>query len=179
MNSTHVTHPTQRGATLIISLLLLMVLTLIGVTAMRTTTLEEKMAGNMRDQNIAFQAAEAALRAGENWLAQQTTEPATHGNCAAAPCDQVWVLNTPNQGDFLDTQWWKATTQAQTYSDATLTDVKTPPQYFVEHYTLIADSLVVGQGPKTGRDIYRITARGTGGTDNAQAILQTTYTRRF
>ena len=44
-------HP-QRGAILIISLIMLLVLTILGVTGMRTTVLEEKMAGNLRDKNI-------------------------------------------------------------------------------------------------------------------------------
>lgn len=61
----------QRGAALATSLILLLMLTLIGVTAMQSTTLEEKMAGNLRSEHLAFQAAEAALRAGEEWL--QTT----------------------------------------------------------------------------------------------------------
>ena len=46
----------QRGAVLIISLIMLLVLTLLGVTSMRTTILEEKMAGNLRDKNTSFQA---------------------------------------------------------------------------------------------------------------------------
>ena len=52
----------QRGATLAVVLIFLVLVTLIGVTAMSTTTLEEKMAGNQKEQNAAFQAAEAALR---------------------------------------------------------------------------------------------------------------------
>lgn len=172
MNSTHIKHPSQRGAILIVSLLLLLVLSLIGVTAVQTTALEEKMAGNMRNQNLAFQAAEAALRAGENWLAQQS-------GCDTNPCEQVWQLNALNGGDFLDSNWWETTSDVQIYDNATLTGIKTAPQYFVEYHSFIPDSLNVGNGPRKGGDIYRITARGTGGTDNAQAILQSTYTRRF
>ncbi len=55
----------QTGAALIISMILLLVMTLIGVTAMQSTVLEEKMAGNFRDRDVAFQAAEAALRYAE------------------------------------------------------------------------------------------------------------------
>lgn len=179
MNSTHIKHPSQRGATLIISLLLLLVLSLIGVTAVQTTALQEKMAGNMRNQNLAFQAAEAALRAGENWIAQQTAEPDPQSSCTTPPCEQVWQLNTLNGGDFLDIQWWKTTSDVQIYGGATLSEVKTPPRYFIEEYSFIPDSLVVDPEPKTGKYIYRITARGTGGTDNAQAILQTTYARQY
>ena len=55
----------QNGAVLIVSLIMLLLLTLIGVTAMQTNGLEEKMAGNMLDRNIALQAAESALRDAE------------------------------------------------------------------------------------------------------------------
>lgn len=55
----------QRGVVLIASLLILLLLTLLGLTAMQTTTLEEKMAGNTSDRTLAFQAAEAALRDAE------------------------------------------------------------------------------------------------------------------
>ncbi len=51
----------QRGATLAISLIILLVLTIIGVSTMNTTLHEEKMTGNLRDQQVAFQCAEAAL----------------------------------------------------------------------------------------------------------------------
>jgi len=57
----------QQGSTLVISLMILVVMTLIGLTGIATSTLEEKMAGNTRDQAVAFQAAEAALRNGENY----------------------------------------------------------------------------------------------------------------
>ena len=59
----------QSGAVLIISLIMLLLLTLIGTTAMQTSSLEEKMAGNLRDRDIAFQAAESALRDAENDIA--------------------------------------------------------------------------------------------------------------
>ena len=59
----HSTAAHQSGAVLIISLIMLLLLTLIGTTSMQSTSLEEKMAGNMRDKNLAFQAAESALAA--------------------------------------------------------------------------------------------------------------------
>ena len=51
----------QRGAALVTSLMILFVLTLLGITSMQDTTLEEKMAGNMRNANIAFQKTESCL----------------------------------------------------------------------------------------------------------------------
>ena len=55
----------QSGAVLIISLIMLLLLTLKGASSIQTTSLEEKMAGNLRDLNLAFQAAESALRDAE------------------------------------------------------------------------------------------------------------------
>ncbi|WP_312960346.1 pilus assembly PilX family protein [Stutzerimonas nitrititolerans] len=59
----HVRH--QRGAVLIVALIMLLLLTIIGLSSMRGTSLQENMAGNMRDSNLALQASEAALRKGE------------------------------------------------------------------------------------------------------------------
>lgn len=56
----------QKGAVLIIGLIILVVLTLLGVQGMRTNVAQERMASNMRERNVAFQAAESALRVGEN-----------------------------------------------------------------------------------------------------------------
>ncbi|MBT8143821.1 MAG: hypothetical protein KJO55_03910 [Gammaproteobacteria bacterium] len=52
----------QQGAALIIGLVLLMILTLLGVSGMTTSTLELVMADNMQRGQYAFQAAESALR---------------------------------------------------------------------------------------------------------------------
>lgn len=58
----------QNGAALIVSLIILLVLTLLGVASMQTTTLEERMAGNLRDTSVSFEAAEAGLRSAEGYL---------------------------------------------------------------------------------------------------------------
>lgn len=55
----------QNGAALIVGLLFLVVLTMIGVTAARMSSLEERMSGNLRDRSLAMQAAELALRDAE------------------------------------------------------------------------------------------------------------------
>lgn len=60
----------QSGAVLIISLIMLLVMTIIGVTAMRSSTLEEKMAANTMNYNITFHAAESAI---ENALDDTTS----------------------------------------------------------------------------------------------------------
>lgn len=64
MNNFH-TVSRERGAVLIVALVMLLLLTVIGLSSMRGTSLQENMAGNMRDSNLALQASEAALRKGE------------------------------------------------------------------------------------------------------------------
>ena len=58
----------QRGMVLVVSLIILVVITLLAISAMRVTTLEERMAGNTRDRQLAFQAAEYALREAQDYL---------------------------------------------------------------------------------------------------------------
>src|ERR1700709_2486251 len=52
----------QRGAVLFISLIMLLLLTLIGITAMQVTLLQERMAGGFRIQHQAFESTEGTLK---------------------------------------------------------------------------------------------------------------------
>jgi type IV pilus assembly protein PilX len=52
----------QHGAVLFIALVMLVLLTLIGITAMQVTLLQERMAGGFRVQHQAFEAAEGTLK---------------------------------------------------------------------------------------------------------------------
>lgn len=51
----------QRGVALIVALILLIVITLLGLTAVSGTIMQNKMAANQHDREIAFQSAESAL----------------------------------------------------------------------------------------------------------------------
>jgi type IV pilus assembly protein PilX len=91
----------QQGAALVTVLVLLLVMTLLGIVSLRSTLLEERMASNQRDRSLSFQAAEAALRAGELFVRLPHTVPpsgCTEGVCGfpdtlAAPVwedENVW-----------------------------------------------------------------------------------------
>lgn len=58
----------QRGAALFISLMFLIILTVIGLSAANVGVLQERMASNVRESNEAFQVAEATLRSIEREL---------------------------------------------------------------------------------------------------------------
>lgn len=66
----------QRGAVLIVALIMLLLLTMIGMASMRGTSLQENMAGNLRESNLSFQAAEAALREGEDFVKKSAVSQA-------------------------------------------------------------------------------------------------------
>ena len=68
----------QRGWVLVVGLVILVMLTILSMALMKTTRLEEKMAGATRDMNLSFQAAETALRAAETFIDSQTDASLPH-----------------------------------------------------------------------------------------------------
>ncbi len=166
----------QSGAALVVSLMILLVLTLIGITSMSSTILEEKMAGGVRSQNLAFQAAEAALRDGEIWLGAQTPVPAAVALCGSPPC-QVVVLDSLGGLTVQNDAWWSS--NAREYGVTGIKEVKrvsADPRYIVEERAFQnTGGLDVGISPPQGRLYYRLTARGTGGSTGIETILQSHY----
>lgn len=76
----------QRGIVLVVGLVFLLVLTILGVTTLRTTTLEERMAGNLMSKTLAFQDAEAAIASFLNTVNSRSTSSvslSTANNCTA------------------------------------------------------------------------------------------------
>lgn len=164
----------QQGATLIISLMLLIVLTLIGVTAMNTSNLEERMAGNARDTNLAFQAAEAALKNAEEFLRTGfVTAAAFDGNTPGLyPTPSA---NNPPPDVYNDAVWNTAIV-----STTNIDGVASQPRYIIEYMGILgAEDINITNSATSGNadEVFRITARGTGGTDNAVVLLQSYFAR--
>lgn len=63
----------QSGMALLISLVLLLLLTVIAITAAHQSTLQSRMAANSQQQNVAFQTAESGIQA---WIAEYETSEA-------------------------------------------------------------------------------------------------------
>jgi type IV pilus assembly protein PilX len=63
----------QRGYVLVTSLLLLVVMTMFAVSMFRSFTLQDKIAGNVREKQRALANAESAQQYAENYLATLTT----------------------------------------------------------------------------------------------------------
>ena len=173
----------QSGAVLITSLILLLVMTLIGLSSMRSTTLEERMSGNVRNKEIAFQASEAVLREGEVWLLNLSGEP----DATLDGGSGVWELNAPDPDDTNHIPWWKESTRDDSWWNtngtafsSVLSGVSVMPRYLVEEVQIVRDSLNLGQqNDGAGRSFYRVTSNGAGGNQLARVLLQSTYARRF
>ena len=61
MNRQYPSHKQQQGMSLLVVLILLVVMSILGVAVMRSSSMQERMAANLRDRSLATQAAEAAL----------------------------------------------------------------------------------------------------------------------
>lgn len=158
----------QRGAALAIGLIVLVLLTLIGVTGMRATSLEERMAGNELDRNNAFQAAEASLRGAEDFLINGIL-PQFNGNKgyyqpadpAGAP---VWETTTWGGADSVKYD--------QKIGDSTA-------RYIMEEIG-VSDDVGVSLASDAAVEqvtFYRVTARGQGASGSSLVMLQTVYKR--
>lgn len=162
----------QKGAVLVVSLIMLLIMTLIGLSSMRTTILEEKMAGNYRDRNIAFQAAEAALLDAE-------ADVVCNGCTRASPISGLDNFDATctggTCGGWVSTVWTDTSKMGNvvtfgTYTGATaIAGVATAPNYLIEGKKCIAP------GWASYKYCYQITATGYGGSANATSVLQEVY----
>lgn len=178
-------HTAQRGAVLVVSLILLLVMTILAIAASQGTRMQERMSGNMRDSDLAFQAAEAALRESENFIAQKGSRPAECPTLAP-PCDVFEGDILPGDLRYKDATWWNDNGRQLNAPDAATTvpkqiaNVSKDPRSVIEYMGAIPDSLKIGStGTPVVRVFYRHTAHGSGGTAAAEAVVESTFTRRY
>lgn len=62
----------QRGVTLLLGMILILVMTVFGVFALNNSIMQARMAGNYQDEKVSFEGAELALRWGESYLQSRT-----------------------------------------------------------------------------------------------------------
>lgn len=159
----------QDGAALVVSLVILLVMTLIGITAMRSSTLEEKMAGNAQQDQIAFQLAQSALRQGEGWVMGSSGSGLSTSlalgdfyqkgslcpSSATPPCDLWQPADLPASLDTQNSSWW--TTNGRKYTDSLTVNGTTYDAYYViEHLTDRMDISNPGNPPEYS--LFRIVA---------------------
>jgi type IV pilus assembly protein PilX len=158
----------QRGIALVVALILLLLITLVGLAGVRGTIMQNKMASNLYDRQVAFQSAEAALRAGEALISSNPAIIAR--NCQGGG---VVCLSNPFTDPNLPSGTIKTVSTGTAAGDFTASAVAaSQPQYVVENmgnwvdaanntgFGQTANSRNYGvQGSSATAVYYRITAR--------------------
>ncbi len=167
----------QRGTVLFVSLLLLVVLTLIGVTAARMQSVEEVIARNEDNHQLALQAGEAALREGEATLAAGILSDINFESNSAG----TYVLLTEllGAGSIADTTNWGA--GAITYAGPGLASVPlaAQPQYVLEALPPVQmpgdPPCTAMYGGASGCTVTRVSAQATGGDGTSSITIQSIF----
>ena len=169
----------QEGVALITTLFLLLLMIIIGMSSMRTTTLEEKMSANLRDQAVAFQSAESALSEAEDIVEalvqlSQFNDAGTGG----------YYNSVDNQDSPWETLDWGENTKV--IEGLSIAETTAAPRYIIEHFSEVStdsDSFNMGNyGQDVGAgsyEIFRITALGMGASSTSRVLIQGAYGKRL
>jgi type IV pilus assembly protein PilX len=167
----------QRGASLLIVLLMLVVVMLFGVSAAQLSLMNEKSSRNDRDRHIAFQAAEAGLRDAERDIAGGRITPEVFpdqaGACHGVGAHQGLCLATVNIAPWRLIDFSAAAPSVRygqftgiSFPHGAASLPAQPPRYLIELLRLAATDRQVATR-------YRVTAVGFGPRRTTQVMLQT------
>lgn len=195
----------QRGAALIVSLIILAVVTILGITSMQGSNTELKLAASMRDRGVAFEAAEAALAVVEEQLANdppsrmELLSNCSGANCFTATCDAGLCFDgdyllsyseyecqvsgyagTTKRVDFWSDEAldvWEDTAKHQTL---TVDGLKHKVKYITEFLCYVArdENTPFTELPNennNGAPLFRVTVMSKGNGARASVALQSTY----
>ena len=162
----------QSGAVLITGMIFLVVLTIFVLAMVRGGSLEERLARNARDQQVALESAEAVLRNAEEtmftgapidpYVPTAFTPACTNGMCFKPVDAALW--------EKID---WTSTALTRTFADSAsnLDNIDTQPRYILE---IVTPPAQVTSSAPCSPGIARITARGQG-NNGAVAYVQSTF----
>ncbi len=143
---------------MLISLVLLLLLTAIGLSAMQSATSQEQLAGSLRHRNQSFQAAESGLRLGESAVQKRGFDlPPCQSVVTCAPPSEAYGISQPGVDPASAIAWVGMTAGV----------------YGIQN---------LGRGvggvhlpPETPAIFYRITAVGISG--QSRTVLESVYAR--
>lgn len=175
------------GAALIMSLVILLVLTVLGISAMKSAGQQENIISNLRDHNLAFYAANSALAYAEGQLSTSTTPPGANQSEAFGTIysADVFVKNKilsatseTLAGTAYNSQVWGTPSTPSQYATQypyKLANVSSSPSYIIQLIQYDCPPSTTSRATGKCRFSYRITARGFGETSNSRVLLQATY----
>ena len=181
----------ESGMSLFPAMMFLLVLAVLGVGALSSTLMQEKMVSSTKDMNIAFQAAEAGLRDAESDVAKNITGGTVFSAaCANGLCTPPSQWTPPSSADISTSINWSNSALTRTYGFYTgapaLPDVAAQPVYVIEQVSKspasgVGTSVGTGCGAAcassagAGTNYYRLTVLATGIYPGTRVILQSTY----
>ena len=177
----------QSGMSLFPAMMFLLVLSVLGVSALNSTLMQEKMVSNTKDLNVAFQAAEAGLRDAEADVSRNVdaATPFT-SSCASGLCTPPSTWPSPSSADISKVVDWSDSSKTRAYGAYTaapaMPTVAAQPQYVIERLSSLpvspGGSVALGCGSgcvHSGGSAYRLTVLATGARPETRVVLQSTY----
>lgn len=167
--------PKQRGIALVVSLVLLVIATLLGIAGIRNTTLQESMSANLYDRALAMQAAEAGVTAALAAISAGSIAPV---DCASGAVTCPIVPTNAFTGTDAD---WHNADATFALNTSLMGDLR--PQFHVQWVGVesipetgqAANCLQYGAQsscPESSFNLYRITARsGNPSADGHRAVV--------
>ncbi len=148
----------QSGATLVVALIMLVILMMLGITAVLTSNTQFKLAGNLQFENAAKNSAENQIAIAEDWLqtGSNALDPCFSNNCFLGKLYKQGSLGTTDPKT-------KLTSSSDYIIERLLEDV-----------TLPGSEPCSGNGAISDLNLYRITARGSDGR-GATRYIQSIY----
>lgn len=163
----------QSGVSLIIALIFLVVLTLFATAGVRTTLLQERMAGNSIDMNLSFQAAELAVREAELKVGGGLATDSFTSACITGLCARS---NAPYWADAATWVDGGAEKFARINVNNTAISNLDPPLAAVPKYIVELVGKVKAPGETNGEAVaFRVVAHAVGTNDKTETNLMTTY----
>ena len=172
--------PTQKGFVLLAALVFMLVMTLIGLAVSNSTSVEERIARNARDHDVAFAAAEAAIRDAKmhlggtwQWPASPLVALSFSVACTNGLCDSV---TTPRAQPLRTLDFYaaglpgaNAVVLGAVTGTPAISGVFAAPRYMLE--------LVEADGFECGfrKTAVQITAQAQGRFDTTRVVLQEIY----
>ncbi len=157
----------QRGFSLIVSLIMLVLITLVALGSMRTVALQSRMSATTHDRNLAFQAAETSMRDGEALAAATTPAAFPVTNCTGIYCSTPAPAAQPRWANEAFNGWVATTSTVSTNASA--------PEAIIEYMGNGANWFgcmqEIPRPPNCTTPRYRVTARSAA-EGRAAVILQ-------
>ncbi len=176
----------QRGMTLLVGLVMLVLLSLLAIYGARTVIMENIMARNTRDRDLAFQSAEAAMRDAEARIAAYDASFAGTGLIDHHPVDPV--TKVPDDLDLIvkgtTAAYWTGTYRWAAGNTIEMRDtdgsysgtLSSLPRYVVERLPDISNGNTCPSSSATyDRRRYRVTAMAVGRSADTRVMLQSEY----